>query len=192
MKRAIILTVGISIALLLEINAAFAAPPAGPTDLAVTMTAAPRVAAGTDLTYIINVTNNGPAIATGITVRDTLPAGETFVSATVNVLGDTGAATRCRHEAGATGTGGTVSCTIGSLYPKPVSRAGLPPILDLAHPFSATVVLVVQPLVAGTISNVASARADLRDANPDNNFSNSIPRSLKMSDGSRSNSSPIR
>ncbi len=169
MKRAIILTVGIGIALLLEINAAFAAPPAGPTDLAVTMTAAPApVAAGTDLTYIINVTNNGPALATGITVRDTLPTGVTFVSANVLVP-----ASPCRYEAGATGTGGTVSCTIGSLYPKPVSRAGLPPVYDPAHPFSAAVTIVVRPIAAGTIANVVIVRSDNRDDNQDNNLAKS-------------------
>ena len=52
-------------------------------DLGVTMTAAPAlVALGTNLTYTITVTNNGPSASTGYTVTDTLPANVTFVGAT--------------------------------------------------------------------------------------------------------------
>jgi uncharacterized repeat protein (TIGR01451 family) len=55
------------------------------TDLTVTKTGNPdpAVNAGSDLTYTITATNNGPSNATGIIVKDTLPpAGITFKSAT--------------------------------------------------------------------------------------------------------------
>jgi uncharacterized repeat protein (TIGR01451 family) len=43
---------------------------------------APRAQAGAQLTYIVNVFNDGPSPAAGVSVVDTLPAGVTFVSGT--------------------------------------------------------------------------------------------------------------
>ena len=40
------------------------------------------VVAGEDLTYQLDVTNHGPAIARDVVVDDVLPAGTSFVSAT--------------------------------------------------------------------------------------------------------------
>jgi uncharacterized repeat protein (TIGR01451 family) len=58
-------------------------PLQGEADLAITKSDAPDpVALGSDLTYTVTVTNNGPDASTGSTVTDTLPAGVTFVSAT--------------------------------------------------------------------------------------------------------------
>jgi uncharacterized repeat protein (TIGR01451 family) len=54
-------------------------------DLAVTMTASPSsVLQGGLLTYTINVTNNGPSIAKGVTLATILPANANFVSATTS------------------------------------------------------------------------------------------------------------
>ncbi|MBI2780064.1 MAG: SBBP repeat-containing protein [Gammaproteobacteria bacterium] len=54
----------------------------GLADLAVTKTGTPNpVTAGSNLTYTITVTNNGPDTATGVTLRDALPAGGTLISA---------------------------------------------------------------------------------------------------------------
>ena len=51
-------------------------------DLAISMTASPApVAINGNLTYTIQVTNNGPCDASGVSVSDTLPAALTFVSA---------------------------------------------------------------------------------------------------------------
>ena len=56
--------------------------PTAQADLGIGLAAPPDpVRVGQDLTYTINVTNAGPANATGVTVTDTLPANTTFVSA---------------------------------------------------------------------------------------------------------------
>jgi uncharacterized repeat protein (TIGR01451 family) len=53
------------------------------SDLALAMSADPSVAlVGQNLTYTINVNNNGPNDASGVALTDTLPAGVKFVSAT--------------------------------------------------------------------------------------------------------------
>jgi uncharacterized repeat protein (TIGR01451 family) len=69
-------------------------------DLAITKTGDPDpVKVGDELTYTLLVTNDGPQDATGVTVVDTLPAGVTFVSASV----------------GCTEMGGVVTCDVGDL-----------------------------------------------------------------------------
>ncbi len=48
----------------------------GATDMSISKTADARQAlAGSDLSYLLTITNNGPATATGIIVKDALPAG---------------------------------------------------------------------------------------------------------------------
>src|SRR5207249_4680277 len=49
-------------------------------DLAVTKTSPANATAGTNLTYTVTVTNNGPSDAQSVSLTDTLPAGETFAS----------------------------------------------------------------------------------------------------------------
>ena len=54
-------------------------------DMAITMTDAPDpVSVGSDLTYSIQVKNNGPFPATTVTMLDVLPTGLSFVSATAS------------------------------------------------------------------------------------------------------------
>src|SRR5439155_115437 len=50
-------------------------------DLSVSKTGPATVNAAQNLTYTITVSNNGPSDASAVVVRDTLPAGVTFVSA---------------------------------------------------------------------------------------------------------------
>ena len=52
------------------------------TDLAIAASAVPTgtIEAGTQLAYVVDVTNNGPIAATGVTVGTTLPVGLTFAS----------------------------------------------------------------------------------------------------------------
>jgi len=69
-------------------------------DLSITKSAAPDpVRVGTDLTYSLLVTNNGPEDATGVMVVDTLPADVTFVSASDSCTED----------------GGVVTCDVGDI-----------------------------------------------------------------------------
>lgn len=80
---------------------------ASPTqaDVAITKNASPDpVNQGTNLTYSLQVTNNGPAVAQNVTVSDPLPAQVTFTS--VSTTQGT-----CTYTAATT----TVSCSLGSL-----------------------------------------------------------------------------
>jgi uncharacterized repeat protein (TIGR01451 family) len=115
---------------------------AGPTaDLAVTKTDSPDpVAVGSTLTYTVNVTNNGPADATGVTLTDTLPAGVTFVSATPS-------------QGSCTHSGGTVTCPLGTL----------------ANGAMASVTITVTPTATGILTNTASVTSATPDPQADNN-----------------------
>jgi uncharacterized repeat protein (TIGR01451 family) len=52
------------------------------TDMAVTVSGPSSVTAGTNATYTITITNNGPNAAQGVVLSDTLPGGSSFVSMT--------------------------------------------------------------------------------------------------------------
>jgi uncharacterized repeat protein (TIGR01451 family) len=56
--------------------------PLGSADMAVTASGPSSVTAGTNATYTITITNNGPNTAQGVVLTDTLPAGSNFVSMT--------------------------------------------------------------------------------------------------------------
>jgi uncharacterized repeat protein (TIGR01451 family) len=56
--------------------------PLGNADMAVTATGPSSVTAGTNATYTVTITNNGPTAAQGVVLTDTLPAGSNFVSMT--------------------------------------------------------------------------------------------------------------
>ncbi len=92
------------------------------------------VTVGQDLTYTLTVTNRANDKAKDVTVTDTLPSGVTFVSATPS-------------QGNCTQSGGTVTCDLG----------------DLDEGQSATVMIVVRPTQAGTITNTASASAKESD-----------------------------
>ncbi len=111
-------------------------------DLSITKTDNPDpVEVGQDLTYSITVHNNGPQAAAGVQVKDTLPAGVDFVSATPD-------------QGSCSGTS-TVTCNLGAIGLKG----------------SAHISIVVKPssLASGSISNTATVSSASSDANPANN-----------------------
>lgn len=78
-------------------------------DISVVKTAPASATAGTNITYNITVTNNGPSDAASVTMADTLPPNTTFVSETQ----PTGPAFICSNPP--SGGTGTVSCSIAAL-----------------------------------------------------------------------------
>jgi large repetitive protein len=130
-------------------NTAFATTTVEPVaDVAVTKTDNPDpVTAGTDLTYTLTASNGGPSDAESVTVTDTLPAGEAFVSATPS-------------QGSCSGTT-TITCNLGTI----------------AKSASATVTVVVHvdPSVANgaTLDNTATASSTTADSNSANNSASS-------------------
>jgi uncharacterized repeat protein (TIGR01451 family) len=124
---------------------------AGSADLLVSKSDSPDpVAPGANLTYQMNVTNNGPSTGANATFSDTLPAGTTFVS-----LSTTGPWTCTTPAVGATGT---VTCTNPS-FAETVE-------------FFTLVVAVDASVPAGTIlTNTATVGSTTADPNSANNSS---------------------
>lgn len=115
-------------------------------DLAISHEASPDpVIAGTNVTYALGVTNNGPGTATGVTAALVLPENVTFVSA--ETPGGS-----CQQ-----GTGTQVDCSLNNL-----ASSGSAAI---------TVVATVNQGSTGTLSSTFSASTAKTDPNPDNNSS---------------------
>ncbi|MFI5110954.1 MAG: hypothetical protein ACHP78_19200, partial [Terriglobales bacterium] len=109
-------------------------------DLAVTMSASPSpVFVSANLTYTIQVTNQGLADGNNIVVSDTIPAGTTFVSATPSP--------GCTQAA-------NVVCTLGTL----TNGAS-----------TTITIVVTSPATASTLSNTASATTTSTDPVAGNN-----------------------
>ncbi|OYV92613.1 MAG: hypothetical protein B7Z73_04905, partial [Planctomycetia bacterium 21-64-5] len=92
---------------------------------------------GQNLTYVLIVSNAGPAAAADVTVSDTLPSGVTFVSDGSDVSGAT-----------LTNTNGTITANLGTVASGAVD----------------TVTIVVTPTAAGTISNTATVSTTTANA----------------------------
>src|SRR6185312_11781962 len=119
-------------------------------DLSVTKTDSPDpVTAGTNLTYTITLTNNGPSDAQAVSLADSVPASTTFVSLTVP------AGWSCTTPA--VGGTGPINCTKATL------AAGGSAIF--------TLVVTVAPSTAdgATISNTATAATTTTDPSGGNN-----------------------
>jgi hypothetical protein len=85
------------------------------------------------------VTNNGPDTATGVTISDPMPAGNTFVSATTSQGSCTG--------------GAILACSLGTM------NAGA----------TVTITLVTTPSAAGTITNTVTVVGNEHETNTANN-----------------------
>lgn len=134
--------------------------PTGSADLSLTKSDSPDpVATGGALTYLIQVANAGPDVATNVVVTDNLPKGVSFVSA---------ASTQGTCSVKGKGKSPTLTCAIGTL----ASVAG--PLYN-STPVTITV-RVLAPQQAGTISNTASVSSDLKDPSSKNNSATATTR----------------
>ena len=110
-----------------------------PADLSLTKTAASaRLAAGGEETYTLTVRNDGPSRATNVRVRDTLPSGLAFVSA----------------SPGCTLDAGTVTCALDTLDP------------GATHAFAITTRVGLTPLSCTQLTNTATVSSDTPDGDP--------------------------
>jgi len=115
--------------------------PLGGLDISVIMADSPDpMTVGSNLTYTITVTNNGPETATGVVLTDILPSNVTYVSAS-------------SIQASYTKSGNTITCNI----------------CTLSNGASATVTIVVTPTTVGTITNTATVTCNETDTNSANN-----------------------
>jgi uncharacterized repeat protein (TIGR01451 family) len=115
-------------------------------DLAMSLTElSDPVPVGTNITWLVNVTNNGPSQATNVVLVDTLPASVVFVATNMPGI--------CSE------TGGVVTCQIGSL----------------GVGFSFPVIEIVgTPMAGGTLVNVASVNGTETDSQPLNDTGEEI------------------
>ncbi|QEG41865.1 COG1361 S-layer family protein [Roseimaritima ulvae] len=112
-------------------------------DLVLSKTGLTEIAPGGNLTYTITVSNaSGPSDATGLVITDTLPAGTTFVSGSIN-------------GQAATESNGVVTFDAGTL------AAG--------DSVSATLTVTVDAGATGTLSNTATVSAAENEAVTSNN-----------------------
>ncbi len=108
-------------------------------DLAIIKSDSPDpVYIGENITYILNVTNNGPDDATNVIVTDTLPANTTFVSA---------------NSTDASHAGGTVTWNVGDLAYNATANL---------------TIIATSPLTSGNITNEASVDGNEPDNNANN------------------------
>jgi uncharacterized repeat protein (TIGR01451 family) len=110
-------------------------------DLAVSMAVPATLKVGDFLTNTITVANLGPDSGTGVVLTNTLPAGVTFVSASLSQGNLTGIG------------GGQVACNLGSL----------------AAGGTATVIIVTAPFGTGSFVNAVNVAGSEEELNPANN-----------------------
>jgi uncharacterized repeat protein (TIGR01451 family) len=136
--------------------------PSPQADLGVQKSGPASALANTDVSYSITVTNGGPDAASTVALTDTLPGSMTFVS----IVQNSGPAFDCSSQPAA-GSGGTVTCTIGSLAPFTTSTFTL-----TGHIPSGTA-------SGTTFQNIADVNSIAEpiptpDPNPDNNESSTL------------------
>ena len=122
---------------ILKINAN--APNAADVGLSMAASQTSNIVVTSNLTYTITASNYGPADANGVVVTDTLPAGTAYVSSSPS------------QGSASTNGAGLLTWSVGVI----------------SNNAYATLTLVVQPNVAGSITNSATVTSSSVDANPD-------------------------
>jgi uncharacterized repeat protein (TIGR01451 family) len=117
-------------------------------DLRISNAAVTTIKRGTNLTYSIHAANPGPDPAFKVFVKDTIPAGTTFVSATTNL------GTCTKPAVGATGT---VSCTQGTL--------------NAASQMSVAITVHVNAVAGSILKDTSTVSSITQDLNSTNNSS---------------------
>jgi len=120
-------------------------------DVAIAKSGPATIPAGTELTYTLNVTNNGPSSATSVLVTDALPTGLTFLSGSSTING--------AAAGSVTANNGVATVTIPSLNPSETAVV--------------TIRATVGVNVTGNLSNTATVAA-ANDSNPNNNTSAAV------------------
>jgi uncharacterized repeat protein (TIGR01451 family) len=146
------------------------APKPSPTstdtaDVSITKTDSPDpVTVGAALTYRIQVSNAGPARATGVVVTDNFPNGVSFVSAQATQGSCTVSSNKKK-----------VTCALGSL-----DAGGAGPVYNPGPVYSPTgagvTINVLAPKKPGTITNIASVDRDQKDPKKGNNTARATTR----------------
>lgn len=114
--------------------------PTGSSDLLLTITGSPNpVTLNTTLTYSLNVLNNGPGTATGVTVSDPLPQTLTGI--------------RVTSKRGTCSQGSSVTCNVG--------------ILGIGE--GAAITITGMPTTSGQLQNTAQVGGDQSDPDNSNN-----------------------
>jgi uncharacterized repeat protein (TIGR01451 family) len=126
-------------------NSSMTSATVAPTaDLVVTKSGPATVTSGSNVTYTVTLTNNGPSNAANATLTDTLPANTTFVSANQT----SGPLFNCVHNAT------TITCTNASFAPGSTATFEF--------------VITVTGDARGSITNVATATSSTADPTPAN------------------------
>jgi uncharacterized repeat protein (TIGR01451 family) len=136
-------------------TATFATTVNAAADVAITKTGPATATAGTQVTYTLSVSNTGPSDAQGVTVSDTLPAGETFVSSSSG----TGSGTSFTDTLGTVAAGASTTITIVAQISPSVANGTT--LTDSATVTSTTTDTNAANNTA-TFNTTASAVADLR------------------------------
>ena len=128
---------------------------AGSADLSVIKSGPQTAAAGSNLTYTITVTNNGPNAAASVSLADVVPTGTTFVSETQT----SGPQTFTFSSNPAVGGTGTITGTLASMTSATTAI------------FQVVVKANANDATGSTILNTATVTTTTTDPNPANNSS---------------------
>jgi uncharacterized repeat protein (TIGR01451 family) len=151
-------------------DSAFLTPAGQGADLSITKADAPDpVALGSNLTYMLTVTNNGPDPSTDSTVTDTVPAGTTLVSATPSQGSCSGIfSVTCSLGALAVGASATIeivvtvdpAATCPLINPASVSGAETDPKAGNEAATTETACIPPPPECAGEVATIVGTNGD--------------------------------